>query len=249
MALTRKLDFVIAGAQKGGTTALHYFLEQHPAIAFPRKQELHFFDDEERFARKVHEQELHQLFPEQANQARAVGECTPVYLYWRPALPRLRAYNPQIKLVLTLRNPGERAFSHWNMQRERGLEPLDFLDAIGAEQQRAQEAAPLQSRRYSYVDRGRYVQQLRRAFELFPRAQCYVIKFDQLRAEPEHVVGEVCRFLGLEPLRRLKVKEKNTIPYARKMTSLERAKMSEIFDGDISELEQLLGWNCSDWRA
>ena len=249
VALARRLDFVIAGAQTAGTTALHYFLEQHPQIVFPRKQELHFFDNEERFARGGnHDQELAEFFPSRANNAGAVGECTPNYIYWPPALPRLRDHNPEVKLILTLRNPVERAFSHWNMQRERKVESLDFREAIAAEATRAKELRPSQLRRVSYVERGRYASQLRRAFELFPREQFHLIKSDRLRADPKTVITEVCQFLGVPPLSRLKVREKNATPYLRKMTAEEREMLRSIFAEEIAQLEELLGWNCRDWK-
>src|SRR2546422_639813 len=139
-----RLDFIVAGAQKCGTTALHYQLKKHPQIALPSKEELHFFDDEERFAKGVNYQDMHDSF-RSSSRAVAVGESTPVYLYWRPAIERIWNYSKEIKLIILLRNPVDRAFSHWNMQRERGYEPLDFLDAIKAEEQRQKEAAPLQS--------------------------------------------------------------------------------------------------------
>ncbi len=247
MALTDKLDFVIAGAQKGGTTALHYFLEQHPRIVFPGKQELHFFDDEEHFARGGGDDALAASFGRVPPGA-VTGECTPVYLYWEPALPRIKAHNPAIKIILTLRNPVERAFSHWNMQRQRDLEDLDFLDAIAAEPTRAAEEAPRQSRRYSYLDRGFYGRQVERLLTFFPREQLHAIRFDDLRADAPGTVAGVCHFLGVEPPARLKVREKNTIAYDRRMTARERSTLLALYADDLQKLEQLLGWDCSDWR-
>src|SRR6266576_2993490 len=169
-----RLDFVIAGAQKSGTTALHYFLSKHPEITMGDQQEIHFFDDEKVFAGNVDYQLLHRHYS--AATGSIAGDCTPIYLYWRSAMERIWRYNPGMKLLILLRNPIERAFAHWNMQRSKGREPLDFLEAIQAEKRRAAEAAPLQSRRYSFVDRGRYAEQLERVFQFFPREQVKIIK-------------------------------------------------------------------------
>src|SRR5256712_8322135 len=173
-----RLDFIVAGAQKSGTTALHYFLGKHPEIALPDKQELHFFDDEERFAGEANYNALHGSFHLKRRWSIA-GECTPIYVYWKPAIERIWKYNPGIKLLILLRNPVERAFAHWNMQRFKGREPLDFFDAVREEQTRIAGAPPVEARRFAYVDRGFYARQLARLFKFFPREQVKVLKFDE----------------------------------------------------------------------
>src|ERR1700738_3334461 len=154
-----RLDFIVAGAQKSGTTALHYFLSKHPEIALPDKQEMHFFDDEKIFSGPVDYDLLHRHFPTVAGSIIA-GECTPNYIYWRPAIERIWNYNQKIKLLILLRNPVDRAFSHWNMQRSKGREPLDFLDAVNEEKRRTAQPLSLESRRFAYVTRGFYSAQL-----------------------------------------------------------------------------------------
>src|SRR5438132_1074466 len=125
-----KLDFLVLGAQKSGTTALNYYLRRHPRIALPVKKELHFFDNDELFAGgNVSYEPLYEMF-RPARPGSIAGENTPIYLYWRPALPRIRDYNPAMKFIVILRNPIERAFSQWNMQRTRGIEPFDFKAAV-----------------------------------------------------------------------------------------------------------------------
>ena len=82
----KRLDFIVPGAQKSGTTALHYFLRKHPQIALPDRQEMHFFDDEEIFSRPPVDYELlHRHFP-RLGRGLTPGEITPSYLYWKPAL-------------------------------------------------------------------------------------------------------------------------------------------------------------------
>src|SRR4029077_12208986 len=97
-----RLDFIVPGAQKSGTTALHYFLKKHSQIALPDREELHFFDDEEIFSRPVDYESLHRYFRVRAgrpliNRRILAGEVTPSYLYWKPAMERIWNYNPQIK--------------------------------------------------------------------------------------------------------------------------------------------------------
>lgn len=242
-----KLDFLVVGAQKSGTTALNYYLKRHPRIALPIRKELHFFDNDDLFAGgNVSYQSLHEMF-RPARPGSIAGENTPIYLYWQPALPRIRDYNPEMKFIVILRNPIERAFSQWNMQRSRGNEPLDFLDAVKEEPRRIADAAPKQLRKFSYLERGRYAEQLEHAFRLFPRERFLVLKYETFRARQREMVDEVFRFLNLTPVR-FRAVEAHDIPYSRKIRAEERAAVSEILKADIVKLETLLRWDCSDWR-
>jgi hypothetical protein len=243
-----RLDFILAGAQKSGTTALHYFLSKHPDITMGDRQEMHFFDNEEIFSRQVDYELLHQHFRPVPTSSIA-GECTPIYIYWKPAMERIWKYNPKIKLLIILRNPVDRAFAHWNMQRFKGREPLDFLDAVREEKNRAREGAPLQLRRFSYVDRGFYAEQLERVFKFFSRAQVKIIKFEEFQDKKSETLDAIFRFLGLEPVVSPRDKDRNIVPYERQMTHEERKVLYEIFAEDIAKLEQMIGWNCADWKA
>ncbi|PYJ24526.1 MAG: sulfotransferase [Verrucomicrobia bacterium] len=243
-----RLDFILAGAQKSGTTALHYFLSRHPEITMGDRQEMHFFDNEEIFSQPVDYELLHQHFPPMPASTIA-GECTPIYIYWKPAIERIWKYNPKIKLLIILRNPVDRAFAHWNMQRFKGREPLDFLDAAKEEKNRTKEAAPLQARRYSYVDRGFYAGQLERVFKFFPREQVKIIKFEEFQDKKSETLDAIVRFLNVKPVVSSGDKDRNIVPYEREMTHQERKVLYGIFAEDIAKLEHMLGWDCTDWKA
>ena len=253
---TPKLDFIIAGAQKAGTTALADLIESHPKIKMPHKDELHrtiqparhFFDDEERFAQTDIDYTPLQRGCVRKRKSTLLGSCTPIYIYWRTAMERIWNYNSKIKLLVLLRNPADRAFSHWNMQRDRGLESLDFLAAVQEEKNRAREAMPFQLRKFSYVDRGLYAEQIDRVFRYFPREQVEVIKFEQFRRDARKTLDAVCNFIGVEPLQNLNNVETGSTPYARKMTRSERQYLVDLYKSDIDRLEKLLGWDCSDWK-
>jgi hypothetical protein len=253
---TEKLDFIIAGAQKAGTTALADFLDAHPRIKMPHKDELHrivqparhFFDEEDRFATDEIDYTPLQRGCARMRKSTLLGSCTPIYIYWKPAMERIWNYNNNIKLLILLRNPAERAFSHWNMHRDRNLENLDFMDAVGEEKNRAREKLPLQLRKFSYVDRGFYGEQIERVFRYFPPEQVKVIKFENFRRESRAVLDAVCEFLGVEPLQNLNNVETGSTPYARRLTGSERQYLVDLYRSDIDHLEKLLGWDCSDWK-
>ena len=164
-------------------------------------------------------------------------------------MERIWNYNSKIKLLILLRNPAERAFSHWNMQRDRHLESLDFLAAVQEEKNRAREAMPFQLRKFSYVDRGFYADQIERMFRYFPREQVEVIKFEHFRREARKTLDAVCNFIGIEPLQNLNNVETGSTPYVRKMTRSERQYLVDLYKSDIDRLEKLLGWDCSDWKS
>jgi hypothetical protein len=119
---------------KGGTTALSAFLDRHPEIRMAAGKEAHFFDTDGHFAagRRPDYAAYHAAFAP-GPATRLLGDATPAYLYWEPAPGRIAAYNPRMKWVLLLRQPVERAYSHWNMLRQTGEEVLPFVEAVARE--------------------------------------------------------------------------------------------------------------------
>ncbi len=251
-----RLDFIIAGTQKGGTSALHYHLDQHPNLTMAHSEEAHmivhprrhFFDDEERYAAgNVSYDILHEEVQLKRGSL-VTGSCTPIYTYWKPALERIRDYHPGIKLIVLLRNPVDRAFSQWNMNRDRAREKMGFLEAIEEERQQSQDPGRPQPRRTSYLDRGLYYPQIERVFRFFPREQVRIIKFEDLRSNTTEVVNGTFTFLGLPPLEKVRNREQNKISYPRRISPEERRSLYPFYEEDIVRLEQLLDWDCSDWK-
>jgi Sulfotransferase domain len=238
------VDFIVGGVQKAGTTALHDFLAQHPHVALLRDQALHFFDKEEHFSGEPDYRILHRNF-NPGRRWRVAGEVTADYFYYPGALERIARYNPQMKLVVSLRNPTERAFSQWNMRRDKGQEPLEFLDALQRDQETGIWKRP---RGNAYIARSLYSPQLEKVFELFPREQALVLKYEDFRRDPSPTLDRMLDFLGVQRLKRFKNKRRNVGAYSRKLTSAEREHAAEIFEEDISRIEELLDWDCSDWR-
>ena len=246
-----RVDFVVAGVQKAGTTAIHDFLAQHPQVALLRDQALHFFDKEEHFGPSrtgpLGEPDyriLHGNF-NPGWRWRTAGEVTADYLYYPGALERIAAYNPRMKIVISLRNPTERAFSQWNMRREKSQEPLEFVDALKRDQETGVSKGP---RGNAYIARSLYSPQLEKVFTLFPHAQVLVLKYENLRSDPSTSVDQLFDFLGLDRRPGLKNKQRNVGSYSRKLTPPVREYGETIFGEDIAKVEKMLGWDCRDWR-
>ncbi len=240
-----KIDFMIAGVQKSGTSALDRYLRLHKQIAMAEVKETHFFDNEDNFIDSVDYSRYHRFFTMDSGKKK--GEATPIYTYWYTAPQRIWQYNPEMKLIIVLRNPVDRAYSHWNMERNRNADALSFSEAIRTESMRCRSALPLQHRVYSYVDRGFYSEQLRRIWHFFPRRQTFVIKFDDLKNKPAEVLAEVALFLEIAPFDDIQYLDTHSIPYPAPMTAEDRAWLQEIFRLEIRNLEKLLQWDCSSW--
>ena len=239
-----RVDFVIGGTQKGGTSALDSFLRQHPEICMPTtRKELHFFDREEE---NHHYRAYHANFEPQP-QHRVIGEASPIYMYWETAPDRIWKYNPKMKWILALRNPVERAFSAWNMETKRGKEKLPFAEAIEKEPERCREALPLQHRVYSYVDRGFYAHQVRRLFKIFGEENVLVLLSEELRNEHQKTLRRIFEFLGVDSSFVPPEASVFEQEYSDKIDDQLRSRLIETFYSDIKELERLIRRDLSAW--
>ena len=243
------VQFVIGGAQKSGTTALEVHLRTHPEIGMASCKEVHFFDHDQYFTGGTPDYDHYHSFFESGEARRVVGEATPAYMYWQDAPRRIWEYNPSMKWITILRNPIERAYSGWNMERNRQREELPFWDALQCERERCRAALPSQHKTFSYVDRGFYTEQLRRIWRYFPEQQVLVLRHEQFRSDPAETLARVCDFLGVNRLEQVERRSDNTASYESAMGGRERDYLRRVFEGEIRSLEQMLGWDCSDWLA
>jgi hypothetical protein len=185
--------FLLVGAMKSGTTTLIRTLGAHPDVYAP-DQEVRFFD-------RHYDRGLDWYRGEfaAAGDARAVGESTPAYLYQPHAVPRMAATLPDATLVAILREPVARAYSHYWHNRTRGHEELSFEEALDAEPERLAARGPLRRPRYAYVGHGRYVEQIERLTQHYPRSAVEVVLFEDLRRDPNAVLARLFSVLGVDP--------------------------------------------------
>ena len=244
-----QVQFFIAGVQKGGTTALDSILRDHPSVQMARVKEVHHFDDEAIDWAAPDHSRLHKAFDWEALGV-VRGEATPITIYWPNALERLRRYHPRAKLVIGLRHPSLRAFSHWRMETKRGWDTLPFRQAVGTEgRQRVRDAPGGVHRVFSYVERGLYAGQIERLLALFPRPQILFFRTDQLWLEPGQVLDAVQDFIGVE--RRLLSPRRYVVPLDT--TDLgpipddSRTMLDQVFAADIRRTAALTGLDLADW--
>lgn len=238
-----RVAFIVAGVQKGGTTALFDYLGEEPGLALSRVKEVHFFDDEAVDWAAPDYGAYHAQFAPFDGRPR--GEATPIYLYWPGSLQRIRVYNPAMKLIVMLRDPVARAWSHWKMEYARGVETQPFAWCIRQGRQRLFDAEPWGvHREVSYVERGFYGEQAARLFSLFPREQVLILRSDELRGDPAAGLGAVRRFLGLAdgpaPTPR-EVHVSAKIDYGGELTAQDVAHLRMVYARDAERLADLTG--------
>lgn len=189
----RMPDFVIVGAMRSGTTSLFRYLSAHPDVFMPQK-ELHFFD--RHFDRGLlwYGNQFAQATDEQQ-----VGEATPSYMFLPAVAPRLAQTLPRARLIAVLRNPVDRAYSHYWHARIWGPEKGDFDSVAVAECERLASGIREARAPYSYIERGLYLEQLDRIAELYPRDSLHVLLLDDLHAALQPTYDAICRFLSIEP--------------------------------------------------
>lgn len=260
-------DFLIIGTQKGGTTSLYNYLQTHPSIASAARKEVHFFDRRGNLDKGLTWYRGH--FPTRAEkyfaqylcgQAFLTGEATPEYLFL-PHIPKMVVrVLPQVKLIVLLRNPVDRAYSQYQHAVVQGHETHSFEEAINYQEARiARERAKiLQDKdyeRYTYMQhcylmRSIYVDQFQRWMSLFPREQFLILKSEEFYADPAITLKQVLDFLNLPAselqLRKSRYKAYNNNHYP-KMDSALRKRLIAFFEPYNADLYDFLGvdfgWN------
>ncbi len=244
-----QVDFLIAGTQKGGTTALAHFLGQHPEICLPKNKEAHFFDDPDFPEDEPPEATLERyrtFFPVEL-KGRLRADATPIYMYLPEIARRIWRVNPAMKWIVLLRDPVGRAVSHYQMERGRGNETLPFAAAIAAEKLRLRRdwhnrAWDSSMRQHNYVHRGLYTRQIRRVRRLFGADAVLILTLEDLQRQHEKTLRRVYEFLG--------VKNREFVPppevvFATKnvesVSAEERARLRRKFVWEEWKLRWLLG--------
>ena len=190
-------DFIIIGTQRGGTTSLYRYLTAHPDIGAALRKEVHYFD---RYYEKGMDWYLAH-FPVRG-EVPMVGEASPYYLFHPDVPERARSVVANAKFIALLRNPVDRAYSHYQMRVRKGLESLSFEEAIDKEHERlssSDDPSSLAWRYYSYVKRGLYVEQLEHWMSVFPREQFLILKSEELYSDPARTLHQTLTYLGLQP--------------------------------------------------
>jgi hypothetical protein len=201
--------FILIGAQKSGTSSLFRYLTQHPQILRSFTKEVHYFDGglNARLDTYQEGQEWYRAhFPMRATlgQRRIAGEASPFYIFHPLVAERIASLLPEVKLIAVLRNPTERAISHYFHTKRKGHEPLSIGEALRKEEERLKPVLQQGDwkdpalRRFSYKSRGHYEEQLERYSRCFSREQLLILSSEELFGQPAETLLRIFQFLGVE---------------------------------------------------
>jgi hypothetical protein len=240
---------LIIGAQKAGTTSLFSYLVQHPGVLPPLSKEIHYFDLN--YTRGVTWYRARFPFSHQLRGGSLTLDASPYYLAHPLVPPRAAQLLPRVKLIALLRNPVDRAFSHYQHEVRGGRESLSFAEAIeqeparlaGEEERLRRDPAyySYNHRRYSYMLRGLYVEQLRAWVGHFPRSQLLVLQSEWLFRDPAAATAAVYDFLGLRPHRLERYEPAYQGNYLRGVPPDLRSRLRAYFEPYNRELYEWLG--------
>jgi len=199
-------SFLIIGSQKAGTTSLYRHLIKHKHIISASTKETHFFSNN--FFKGISwyrsQFNLSQIEKENKQEYMAC-EATPYYMFHPLAPMRIAEILPHIKTIILLRNPIDRAYSHFNHIVKLGYEKLSFEDAILAESKRLEgEIEKIRKgeqsfnhQYFSYISRGHYAEQIEQWWKLFPKSNTMIIKSEDFFSDPQSVLNKIFNFLDL----------------------------------------------------
>lgn len=244
--------FVIAGAQRSGTTYLYRMLEQHPDIcmAQPMRPEPKFFLQDE--AESTYDQYLSRHFTHR-ERGQLLGEKSTSYIEREDAILRLSRLLPQAKVVFLLRDPALRAHSNWRFSHSHGLEKLDFRAALAAEPSRSLDwdRESFSVCPFAYGARGHYSRYLDQWLACFPREQLVLMNSEVLFTNPDVVVRDLFSALELDPAVPLQSPGiVNATPVEETAMDVETLQMlRERYREDTARLSTEWGLDVSSWRG
>jgi len=256
-------DFFIIGVQKGGTSSLYDYLVQHESIHPCTTKEPRFFD--KYYNRGVNWYKSCFPYTLQKNietkffhRKFLTGEATERY-FEHPHVPnRIKKITPQAKFIVLLRNPIDRAFSHYNMRYQSKVEELSFEQSIKCEKERTKGEFErmLKDENYyskdyfhhSYLERGIYVNKLKRWRDYFPKEQFLILNSEKFFKDPDLIYNQVLKFLDLPVLQLQDYKKIGASFYKRsKIESHLRKELFEFFKPYNEDLFKFLGFKF-DWN-
>ncbi len=241
---------ICVGVQKGGTTSLEKYLCAHPQFVPARLKEIHFFDLD--YARGLAFYQAHFDLAWCNNRGKITADFSPYYMVHPGAPGRIALHYPKVKLLFLLRDPVERAYSHYRYMVQLGKEPLNsFGEALRQEPTRIEgEQVRLLAepyyvsstyRDFTYKTRGLYLEQIKRWEAYFPREQMLIVRSEDFFENTQAVFNDILDFVGLPHHELPDVRAKNTTQNKGSMLPADREYLREFFRPYNEALYQYLG--------
>jgi len=198
--LKQKVDFFIVGAPKAGTTSLYFYLNEHPQIEMSSVKEPDYFSNKEMQTQNLYYKKqridtlkkYNALYSEKKNLVR--GEASVSYLYYNGVPKKIFEYNTKSKIIIMLRNPVERAFSHYLMDKRLGYISENFETIINQKYSDKK----LNLFYQQYIELGKYTEQIKRYFDVFRSENILFIDYDDFVSRTSQEIDKVYSFLNID---------------------------------------------------
>ena len=195
-----KVDFFIVGAPKSGTTSLYHYLNEHPEISMSSQKEPDYFSDADIQNEGMYygknridtSKKYHSLFDDNS-ESKLKGEASVSYLFYKNVPQKIKSYNPEAKIIIMLRDPIDRAFSHYLMDYRLGLVSDTFEDII--DQKSVHKNAKLFYQQY--IELSEYANQVKRYLNVFDGKEILFIEYEDLKMDVLGIVKKTYLFLGV----------------------------------------------------
>ena len=244
MTITRThnpASFIITGSPRSGLGTIYHALEQHPALQVICKDENpHFANDALFGVGNPSNQRYDQHYVDYGEDL-LHGEISSAYLTHPYAISRIHRYNPDIKLVIILRNPAMRTYSQWQYATAQGLETASFTDILTTTAQSVEDMT-------AYQRNSLYGYHVSHILQYLDPHQVLFLKSDDLKEDPEVAMYRLFQFIGV-PYLDLDLTAQNIGSYASSLTAETYNQMMEAYTSDVKTLESLVGLDCSSWKA
>lgn len=238
----KQCNLFIAGAQRSGTTALKYYLDQHPQLTSGKGKEVHFYDRWYAAAptKPLRDTLYRMKFPRHSKEY--LLDISPSYIFLPHAIERAARDRPDARIVVILRSPVARAVSQWRLETHRGDEELSFTQAI----RRPTEERNV--RHHSYLERGLYDKQLKRMLAVYPRENILALRSEELRRKPEEAIARVWEHFQLVPFNPVPP----TSPVHASQVDFHPSEedvvhLLEFYEESIKAVGRILEWEISSW--
>ena len=198
-----KVDFFIVGAPKAGTTSLYHYLNEHPEISMSSQKEPDYFSDADLQNDGMYYgknridtiKKYHNLF-DNNSESKLKGEASVSYLFYKNVPQKIKTYNPEAKIIIMLRNPIDRAFSHYLMDYRLGLVSDSFEDIIGRKSVNKNKKLFYQQ----YIELSEYSSQIKRYLDVFNDTEILFIEYEDLKMDLISIMKKTYLFLGVNQL-------------------------------------------------
>ncbi|WP_371504428.1 sulfotransferase domain-containing protein [Nitrosopumilus adriaticus] len=249
-------DFLIIGYTKSGSTALYDYLIQHPNVVKAARKEIHFFDISYWRGKNWYRSYFPILLKNIRKSKKITGEASPTYIFHPFAMKRIKKIIPKTKLVIILRNPTDRAYSHFQNYTRGNNESCTFEEAISEEKHRFESyyekfsndkvhEEDVKFLKIPYLYLGLYHEHLTKLFEIFPKNQILILKNEDLENNTQKTLDEVFSFLSIPKysIPDLKKRKVGTYDEMKKET---RDFLDNFYKPHTDKLEKLLNTKF-DW--